>query len=336
MSKLVGKRVLYIGPHVFGYEKKITRALEDLGAIVETYDERPFTSSIAKILNRLNLKFFIRWDIAKHYSFILNRASLTKVDYLFVISPETMSVEFVKSIKNTNKNLHAVLYMWDSVKNKKNAQKLLPFFDRVLTFDRNDKSFLSSIEFLPLFYSSISNVNEISSSVAKLSRYAMCFIGTAHSDRSKIVLNVSEQFKEKGLDTFIFLYCPSKTLFYLKKLFTREFNGLAVSDVSFKPLNQKEIEAILARSDSVIDIEHPDQTGLTLRTIEMLGYRKKLITTNRNIKDYDFYSPNNIAVIDRSKPIVAELFMNTAYDDPLPLIVKKYSLKSWISEIFNL
>ena len=37
-----------------------------------------------------------------------------------------------------------------------------------------------------------------------------------------------------------------------------------------------------------------------MRTIEMLG-ALKMITTNAEIQNYDFYHPNNICIVDREK-----------------------------------
>jgi hypothetical protein len=48
----------------------------------------------------------------------------------------------------------------------------------------------------------------------------------------------------------------------------------------------------------VLDVNHSAQTGLTMRSIETIGARKKLITTNREVEEYDFYDPTRIHVID--------------------------------------
>ena len=42
---------------------------------------------------------------------------------------------------------------------------------------------------------------------------------------------------------------------------------------------------------AVLDIEHPKQVGLTMRTFEVLASGRKLITTNRSIINHEFYDP---------------------------------------------
>ena len=40
----------------------------------------------------------------------------------------------------------------------------------------------------------------------------------------------------------------------------------------------------------ILDIAHPHQKGLSFRPYEAMGLRKKLITTNKDITNYDFYN----------------------------------------------
>ncbi len=40
-----------------------------------------------------------------------------------------------------------------------------------------------------------------------------------------------------------------------------------------------------------------NQTGLTLRTMEAIFFKKKLVTTNKAIKHYLFYHPDNIFIL---------------------------------------
>jgi len=60
---------------------------------------------------------------------------------------------------------------------------------------------------------------------------------------------------------------------------------------------------IIKNFKTIIDIERPLQKGLTMRTIEMLGTNKKIITTN------------NIFIIDRNNPIIDEIFLNKEYQE---------------------
>lgn len=74
---------------------------------------------LPKFANRLNFKFFIKKKIKQHYAEILEQASTRQYDYMLVISPETMDISFVRGFKASCPNATAVLYLWDSIDNKR-------------------------------------------------------------------------------------------------------------------------------------------------------------------------------------------------------------------------
>lgn len=332
MNDLAGKKILFICPRFFGYEREIERELINLGACVDFYDERPFKSSVEKILNRLNLKFSINNKINNYYSDVLQRTVEIDYDYLFVIAPETMTPGFLKELKLKNKKIKTILYLWDSIKNKKNVSNIIEHFDKVFTFDRSDLAVNEKIAFLPLFYiAAYSNKGNACNN----NRYNLAFIGTAHSGRFNIVNAISKTVSIENTRDFLFFFSPSKLVFFLKKLLTNELNGLSIKNISFKPMTPSDVYSVLANSNIVIDIEHPGQNGLTMRTIEMLGMQKKLITTNKNVVDYDFYNPSNILVIDRSYPHIPADFLESSYQPVDETIRHKYCISAWLTYIFS-
>jgi hypothetical protein len=72
-----------------------------------------------------------------------------------------------------------------------------------------------------------------------------------------------------------------------------------------------------------------------MRTLEVLGARRKLITTNATIKDYDFYNENNIFILDRENPVISAEFIKTKYQEVDRDLYLKYSLEYWLNEVFN-
>ena len=335
MKSFAGKKVLFVCPIFFGYEREIELELINLGVEVDYFNERPFTSSVAKILNRLNFKFFIKENIKKYYNTILDRVVSVQYDVLLVVNPETMTPDFIRQVKKYNPSIRTILYFWDSIKNKRNSFDLVDEFDKVVTFDKNDAQINSRINFLPLFYTNTYDVNAVDKKDCYDTVYKAAFIGTAHSDRYKLVNNILAQIQTVKLSNFIFFYCPSKLLYILKKMLTRELEGISLRNVSFKSMSAKSIVEVLHDSQLIIDIEHPNQNGLTMRTIEMLGLQKKLITTNKNIIDYDFYNSNNIFIVDRANPQIDVLFLQTEYQPIDSSIREQYSLNSWLKKLLE-
>ena len=72
-----------------------------------------------------------------------------------------------------------------------------------------------------------------------------------------------------------------------------------------------------------------------MRTIEILGLKRKFITTNKDIVNYDFYNPNNIMVIDREQPQIDFNFFDLPYEELDDNLYNKYSLKNWILEVLK-
>ena len=90
----------------------------------------------------------------------------------------------------------------------------------------------------------------------------------------------------------------------------------------------------MMESRIIIDVQMAKQNGLTIRTFEALGFNKKLVTTNKNILEYDFYDPQNIYVYD-GKFDFDNVFFTKPYK-PLPKELKeKYSLSSFLDTLLS-
>ena len=137
------------------------------------------------------------------------------------------------------------------------------------------------------------------------------------------------------LKTYFYFYSPSKILFFFQKLFKKDFKYIKWKDVSFKSLSKSDVIDIIKQSKTIIDIQHPFQTGLTMRTIEMFGAKKKLFTTNKDIENYDFYNRSNIFIINRNEPKLDFDFLKKDYEEIDKTIYEKYSLNSWLKIIFK-
>lgn len=124
-------------------------------------------------------------------------------------------------------------------------------------------------------------------------------------------------------------------IYYARKLFSRAFRLAKKRDFSFTPLKKNDILNIIEKSNCVLDIERPVQRGLTMRTIEIMGAKKKLITTNKDIVNYDFFNRNNILVIDRNNPEIELSFIRGNYHELPMSIYKKYSIGKWLNDVFQ-
>ena len=329
---LSGKTVLLLAPKFFGYELEIKKELENLGARVIYFDERPKNDFFTKVFIRLNLKSFISKKIDDYYKNIIQEIKDESIDYLLLVDVETVPLKFIEKTILMNPKLKVLTYFWDSVKNRKKSLEYLAYSNKFFSFDLKDAEADIRIEFLPLFYiDDYKNIANIKNELV----YDISFIGTVHSDRYKIIKKIEEQAKKLDLKTYFYFYSPSKILFFFQKLFKKDFKFINWEDVSFKSLSKSDVIDIIKQSKTIIDIQHPFQTGLTMRTIEMLGAKKKLFTTNKNVENYDFYNRSNMLIINRNKPKLDFDFLEKGYEEIDETIYEKYSLNSWLKTIFK-
>jgi hypothetical protein len=95
----------------------------------------------------------------------------------------------------------------------------------------------------------------------------------------------------------------------------------------------EEMLSIYSKSKSVLDINHPAQSGLTLRTLETIALKKKLVTSNENLFKYRFYRSEAFFIINEKSRDTFDEFLKQDYAFPeqyyYPL-----SLDGWIDSVF--
>lgn len=320
------KKILYIAPRFFGYETNIADEFLKAGADVDFLPDRLFDTPLMTALTKVKRDWLIP-AIDKEYRKKLNEFSRTDYDIIFVINGQTLSLNFLSDLKIQYKQAVFILYVWDSIKNRTSIINNLVFFDYCFSFDKNDANTFSMI-FRPLFFSS--GFKRTESDIQK--KYDISFIGTAHTDRYNIVRSIAENLP-KSITQYWYLFLQAPWVFYYYKATNPHYRKARKEHFKFTSIPKAEVQNIFLSSNSILDIEHPNQTGLTIRTIETLGSEKKLVTTNKNIMDYDFYSSNNIHVIDRYKPSIPVEFIKTPYRPLLNEIYAKYSIDGWLKDI---
>lgn len=335
LDSLEGKRVLLIA--LPGYSDGIVSEMKKLGAEVDYINDKPNNGFVCKTLGRLQLGFYQK-VIHKYYCEQIDRLRQKNYDRILVIRGEYTPIASLKRMKEAFPNAKIILYMWDGMNkaNTKGIDKKWPFYDKVYTFDRIDyEAHKDKISFLPLYYYNEYLPKDSKKPNSDNFKYDLSFIGTGHDDRIKIVKSIMSVCKKENKKCFSYFFIPHKLVFYKYKLLNKDFADVQISDVKFKMLPFEKLYKIYADSRCVIDIENKGQHGLTMRTIELLGLKRKLITTNKDIVNYDFYNENNILIIERKNPVIDESFFEKPYVMLSDEMYEKYSLKSWIMEVLE-
>ncbi|WP_052319237.1 hypothetical protein [Vibrio sinaloensis] len=186
---------------------------------------------------------------------------------------------------------------------EKNIKIAKEVTSKIYTFDEGDAD-TYNIEFieqyLPVTYSENKNTNNSKDKVAY-------FIGL-DKGRKESLEKLSIHLKKEGVICNFTL---------VKKSIVRRFLGKS-DGISY----QDNIENVFS-SDFLVEINSKGQDGLTLRALESVFYKKKLITNNRNICNFDFYSPQNIYVLDGDFK-VPKSFILSEYDESVHLDLERH------------
>ena len=89
---------------------------------------------------------------------------------------------------------------------------------------------------------------------------------------------------------------------------------------------------MINRSNCILEILQKGQDGMTLRTLEALFMNKKLMTTNRKIKEYDFYDPANVYIIGGDEQRTVKEFIYTPQVYIQDDITNAYDITHWIKK----
>ena len=328
--------LLFISPQFFDYEKFIKAELEQRGWNVDWHDDRPSSSSLIKALIRYFPKL-VSTVSNNYFDAIIEASRNKKYDVVFIIKGEALSSERLRRLRHYHYKALFLYYSWDSLNNFKENQERFDYFDMVYSFDRLDSIDNPKVKHLPLFY--IPAFEQLAKSNLKdsLQDIDLLFLGSIHSDRYAVVTNILKAAKHSisSMRSYSYFFYQSKWVFALRKFTDPHFMKIPWGSIQWQSLKLEKTLNLMSRSRIIVDVNHPRQSGLTLRTIEGLGSQKKLITTNKDVINYDFYRPQNICVVERECPIVPSAFLLSPHQSLPDEIYAKYSLRSWIKEIFD-
>jgi hypothetical protein len=311
----------------FGYAKEISRALSLRGRTVEWFEDRPALDTVTKSLLRVAPSLVAAKSEA-YFERIIEKMRDKPIRDVLVIKGEALSSKSIERLRWAMPEARFTLYFWDSYRNMpSDSPRKVSLFDKSFTFDPQDAQLDHRLNYRPLFF-----VDDYASLPRVSPDIDLLFVGTVHTDRYAILQRLSQALPP-GVRLETILYFPSRLVYAARRVCDPHFWHTKRHEFIFRPLEKSHIQAMIARARVVIDIERSVQRGFTMRTIEMLGAGKKLLTTNSEVAEADFFHPNNISIIDRRRPVVTSTFLDSTYRPPSAEILKRYSLSGWLDEV---
>ena len=298
---LDSKRVLFIAPIFFGYEKDIQTELERQGADVT------FIGDNKNIWNGNSSPIV---EIVKE-----------TYDYLFVIKGEFAQKSILELFKESNPNAECILYQYDTLKRYPHIIDLFDLFDRIYSFDIEDCKQYNLI-LRPLFFVDTEKNNTFI-------KYDISSVASYYPERLQMIQKLKKQCRKDNIKCYFFIYLYWKSFV---KNFVRLYKSFYY--ISLRSLSKEKMLAILDETKAILDVPIQNQDGLTMRTLEVIGKEKKLITTNSSIIKYNFYNSNNIFLLKESNMSDVKRFLATEIQSIDKEILDKYSLSFFCKVVF--
>jgi hypothetical protein len=230
----------------------------------------------------------------------------------------TIKADFIdpKSILKFKKyTTKSIAYFNDSTTRCPKIKRVIPCFDNIYSFEKEDcKKY--NLKFITNYIYPI-QINSNQKAAYQI------FNISSKDKRSPIISKIAAFLKEKNINYKIIVFDKENKDHDINIEYTSEHISLP------------EVNDYIQNAEVLLDINRKGQKGLTFRVFESLGLEKKLITTNADIKNYDFYNPNNILIIDDKKTNIPLDFFNNEYEKVPEELLKKYSIEGWIKQVFN-
>ncbi|MGC3964389.1 MAG: hypothetical protein QM803_14025 [Rhodocyclaceae bacterium] len=320
---------LFISAGFFGYYKEIISKLESQGRSVLWFEDRPATDGLTKAALRV-APSLLRNRCCAYFDAIIQQARQHDIRDVLVIKGEGLLPETIAKMRRALPKARFTLYYWDSYRNMpaESPQKV-DFFDRVFSFDPDDVVSDRRLTYRPLFY--VDGFAKIAKPEPDID---VLFIGTVHSDRYAVIRRIEAALPPE-LSFKSLLYMRTRQLYWVSRVVKPSYWRAREAEFIFDPISRGEVMSLISRARMVIDVERAIQTGFTMRTIEMLGASKKLITTNRKIETADFYLPSNQLYVDRYKVSIPDAFLTSEWQACDPQLLGRYSLDGWMKEVLG-
>ncbi|HEX8592547.1 MAG TPA: hypothetical protein VF682_04590 [Pseudomonas sp.] len=238
-----------------------------------------------------------------------------RVDALLVVNPSQLDQRLVTQAQAAS--MMSVAYLSDGIARLSMPLDQLSTFDKVYTFDGADAREYQLRKLYNYIYEERADFQTTSTFKA--------FVVMGGKQRVAVLERVAQAFEQLGYASNCKFLVQSKPLSGASPLLTFFRERMDIDETA----------EYVRRSEILIDIVRPGHAGLSFRFFEALLYRKKMITNNVSVADYDFYDPRNILIIDGDQPVIPAAFVNGEYVDPPEEVVQRYSMASWANELFS-
>lgn len=236
------------------------------------------------------------------------RKKILELDTIILYNMSVLLPDLPRYLNKLNPNAKVIVYYWNSVRCSIKPSRIKGKCE-VWSFDPEDCKKYGMKFNHQYYFKSLINGHE------KQVVNDIYFCGR-DAGRGELLMDLYHIFCSLGLNVCYQIVNP---------------HYIGISDVLKSPYRSyQEILEFVSQSRCLLEILKEGQTGATLRLMEALFFKKKIITTNINVKEEPFYTPQNIFIIGERPNDELANFVKTAYDDSVDKYIDKYDVGCWL------
>jgi hypothetical protein len=332
MSELRGKKVLMFSPYgaTKHYGEAIKEELISRGVTVTSYDERPSQRAINKIVIRL-FKKKVPQIFDRYIRRVINENLHADYNYILICRGEAFTPQSIDILKKAFPDAMIILYCWDVFKYC-DLSSNISYVNKAMSFDPEDVDNNPGLQFRPTFF--VNEYRTLSNHALNDYKNDFLFIGTLYENRHVLLAQMKASFAKQGLTMVEYLYVPSILLYFIDLIM--KFPYVSLSRVHFLPISMLDTVKLLKDCKAILDITFTaTQKSLSMRAYEAMAAHKKYITNNPEVMKYDFYNPNNIAVINMETMKIPKGFLEKPFEPVPEEVLYKYSVQGLVDDLFS-
>lgn len=231
-------------------------------------------------------------------------------------TPFSYDKKLLINISKKSKSIKKFFYFWNIVKNQTMLHEIQQACDQA-GFVLYSYNGIDCEKYILKYNPSMYDINL--KLHPKEIEYDTFFLGFL-KDKVDKLLNINELFRQAALTPRLIIVdlCDEKLHYSCFEYRQRE-------------VAYKEYLEMLNESRSILDVAQSGQDGLSLRVMEAIFLNKKLITTNKAVKDTIFYDENNILIFDdTTTPEDIRHFFDKPFKKYSQEIRDYYSIEQWV------
>lgn len=314
-------RILFIAPDHYSFYKVIEDGFKKYSNLevftIISNSPYKYKNKFEKIKN-----FFCRNFLNKNLKIInadnhcYNQINIfKKYEIFFAIRPDILNEKTL--LLANKKSKKSIANYWDSFEKINGQLETTKYFQNCYSFDDGDCKNFQLKKSTNFYFNTYSFENP---------EFDVFFLGTFDKRYPKLIEILESLNRDKiNAKATIFSYEHYKAVDNKNKYVNFIHEIVPFPDAIKYHQNSK----------IILDVQHDNQVGLSFRPFDAIGMKKKLITTNQHIVNYDFYNENNIFIWTNETKSIPKNFINSPYVDLKSEIFEKYSLENWVKNILS-